>query len=433
MLLLLFALPLGLSVSYKRFIGGSTTVEYLSTDVTFGFTAAPGYQLIGNGLSLLVEVYLPFWIKPSLGRAYGFNLYVATDNTTAAVLDAPLPNDLVKIQASLNDFDSMTITATVNATVAEKIDPSPSGRDDNEYWTEKKSLFSETGTNPIDSLRGVYQSMWAGANNGGLFNYTETFLSLYNTTENQTFQSEAERYVSTRRTCVGVWNITRLNVSLVDVASLQSAEEVTQNQDIIVDMMVSAFFLPFLGEYDWKTRASWDQPLPGNSDPETPLFFPLVNTRPALVASMLWARLTSNDGPERPGIRFDPSFPVRTSYSKDPSELKFVKKVVTLQRSPWLIVILAIHPVLTILAVLAKATLYTTPIGDGFGVISLLAGMREEGLDVLRGAGFSGKVSRKIAVRFTASKEEGSDYEQIQLDLDSRDKSDRLEPKKRYG
>ena len=41
--------------------------------------------------------------------------------------------------------------------------------------------------------------------------------------------------------------------------------------------------------------------------------------------------------------------------------------------------ILAIHPLLTILAVLAKALLYTTPVGDGFGLISLLAGIRGRG------------------------------------------------------
>ena len=99
-LLFLFALPLVLSVAYKNFIGGFTTIGVRSTDVKFGLTAAPSYQLLGNGLSLLVEVYLPFWIKPGLGRAFGFNLYIA-DNKTAAIPDAPLPNDLLSLQASL--------------------------------------------------------------------------------------------------------------------------------------------------------------------------------------------------------------------------------------------------------------------------------------------------------------------------------------------
>ncbi len=59
-LLVLFLLPLGLRASYKRFIGGFTTVQVPSVGGWYGMTAAPGYQRIGNGLSLLVNIYLPF-------------------------------------------------------------------------------------------------------------------------------------------------------------------------------------------------------------------------------------------------------------------------------------------------------------------------------------------------------------------------------------
>lgn len=124
MLLLLFFLPLALSVSYKKFIGGLTTIGVSSTDATSGFTAAPGYQLIRNRLSLLVQVYLPFWIKPSLGRTYGFNLYIAI-NKAAAILDATLPADLSRSQASLSGHESMNITAKINAKVMERVEISP--------------------------------------------------------------------------------------------------------------------------------------------------------------------------------------------------------------------------------------------------------------------------------------------------------------------
>ncbi|CAD6572301.1 MAG: hypothetical protein ASARMPREDX12_005101 [Alectoria sarmentosa] len=435
-LLFLFALPLGLGVSYKKFSGGSTSIGVSNTGADFGFTAAPGYQLIGNGLSLLVDAYLPFWIKPSLGRTYGFNLYVAADNKTAAILDAPLPKDLSKLQASLNDHESINITATVNATVTENIDPSTAERYDyNGYWHEKALMFNQNGPGRVGAANGAYQDMWASTNCSPC-NYTEVFLSLWNVTRNQSFYSEVERFVSTRRTCQGVWKLTRLNVSLVDVAYLQSADEIdaTQNQDVIANVInsVKPMFFPFLGEYDWKTREAWDQPLPGNSDPgEPPQFFPALNTRPALVAAMLWARTTSNVGPERPYV---PSFASGlTSYSKDASHITLVKQGLTLQRSPWLIVVLAIHPLLTIIVVLAKAALSTTPIGDGFGLISLLAGIREEGLEVLRGAALSGELSQKVRIRFTASKAEGLDYERLYLDLGSQAKSDRLDPKVRYG
>ena len=91
-LLFLILLPLALSISYKKFTGGTTERMASAPDLEFGPTAAPGLQLIGNGLSLLVNVYLPFWTHPALGRTYGFNLYVL-DNSIAAILDAPRPAD----------------------------------------------------------------------------------------------------------------------------------------------------------------------------------------------------------------------------------------------------------------------------------------------------------------------------------------------------
>ena len=437
-LLFLFALPLGLSVSYKKFIGGFTTIGALSTDATFGPTAAPGYQLIGNGLSLLVQVYLPFWIKPSLGRTYGFNLYIA-DNRTAAILDAPLPKDLLRLQASLDGHESMTITAKVNATVTESVDISPSERYDFDgYWHEKEVLFNQSGLIPDDVTNETRQNIWAGTNMNQVtlnYNYTDIFLSLWNETQGQTFYSQAERFVSTRRTCVGVWNLTRSNVYLVDVTSLQPADEidVTQQRIIVNGMnMIRPIFLQFLGEYDWKTRERWDQPLPGTSDlGGSPQFYPVFNTRPALVAAMLWARITSENGPERPRVSgYELKY---TSYVKDAGDIKIAKKVVTLQRSPWLILVLAIHPILTVLAVLAKATLYTTPISNGFGIISLLAGITAEGHEVLRGAALSGRLSQKVRVRFMTRKVEGLEYERLHLDLVSQTKSDRLKLNTMYG
>ena len=106
-----------------------------------------------------------------------------------------------------------------------------------------------------------------------------------------------------------------------------------------------------------------------------------------------------------------------------------------MQRSPWLIAVLAVHPLLTILAALAKATLYTTPIADGFGVISLLAGVTDEGLEVLRGAALSGVLSEKVRVRFAVrgAADGGLGYQRLRLELGSRDASDRLDPKAEYG
>ncbi|KAL8773554.1 MAG: hypothetical protein Q9209_001659 [Squamulea sp. 1 TL-2023] len=278
-----FLLPLGLGASYKKFSGGSTDRIIQASEMKYGVTAAPGYQLIGNGLSLLVTVYFPFWLDPAVGRTYGFNLFVA-DNNTAAIFDAPLPSDLTDIQSLLDVGQSVLITAPVNVTVTE-LDPK---------------------------------------------------------------------------------------------------------------------------------------------------FFPLVNTRSALVASMLWSRMVSLEGIER----YDQSSMLHRNilYGRQSEEIRMIKRNTTLKRSPWLIFILSIHPVLTILAMLAKAVLFRTPISDDFGLISLLAGIHGKGIEKLRGAALSGKVSKKMRVRFSvAGGRDTGIYHRLELQVDSQKQSDLLDTKKFYG
>ncbi|KAF7510061.1 hypothetical protein GJ744_007165 [Endocarpon pusillum] len=425
----LLLLPLGLSVSYKTFSGGSTERIVRASDTDFCATAAPGYQLIGNGLSLLVTVYLPFWMKPALGRTFGFNLYVA-DNTTAAILDAPCPTDLTQLQSSLQDDQSLIIVAKVNATVTESISPSSLERNDPAYWDSVQESYNEGALHNEADVNGVNAGIWAGQAQG--YNWTLIYLSRWNVTQNQTFESQAERFVTTRRTCIGTWNITRTTASLINVANLQTRDEVEQNQSVIQknQLSIGTMFFQFLLEFDWTSRKTWNQPLPDSSILH-PEFTPAINTRSALVAAMLWARIVSHDGPERP---VEESHRYSLTYRKKSSDITTIKQVTTLRRSPWLIMVLIIHPILTILAVLAKAMLYRTPISDGFGLISLLAAIGGNGVEMLRGASLSGESTKEIRVRFTAHNgrcEPG--YERLKLELGSHEKSDKLDARKRYG
>ena len=426
-LLFVFCLPLGLSVAYKEFVGGLTSRTIPSSNTMFGFTAAPSYQLIGNGHSLVVIAYLPFWSKQALNRTYGFNLFIL-DNQTAAVLDAPLPTFLTSLQEKLGSYEYILLTAQVRATVTQSIDPSASERNDTKYWEAKRKLFPDYSRSE-NSFHNVNQSMWIGSgvdgtNNG--MNYTESFLSVFNTTLNQTFDSEAERFVSTRRTCVGTWNITNANITLTQVEKLQSIDELQgTDQSIIEDVTlnINDMFLPLLGEYDSVTRFSWYQPFAATGQ-----YFPAVNTRPGLVASMLWARITSSHGPERPHDALD-----STSYWIDSDSITTTKSVVTLRRSFWLMFIMIIQPVLTILAVLGKAVLHTTPISDNFGIISLLAGATGSISKSLQGAALSGRVTRDMQITFTVRKNTGSLYDRLEVDLGSRERSAKLRPRTLYG
>ena len=431
-------LPLGLAASYKPFSGGATEQSQEAPEMEFGMTAAPGYQLIGNGASLLVNVYLPFWIHPAIGRTYGFNLFIP-DNSIAAVLDAARPSYLTQLQSSLEDDQSILITVAVNATVAENINPSKFESKSDQYWKNIKNSYVKEGhTADTTGPKGTHTSIWAGQKTPhGKHNWTVVFLSLWNstkplvldTTQNETFESQAERFVVTRRTCVGTWNITRTNLTLHKVENLQTAGEVRQNQSIIQnnDLAIAPQFLQFLGEYGWDLREGWNQPVPDSSH-QVPRFIPNVNTRSALVASMFWARITSLEGPERPSpSEYD------LSYSKVSTDIKMIKRAQTSKRSPWLILILVVHPLLTILALLAKLSLFGTPISDDFGVVSLIAGMRDDGITKLYGAALSGKLSKKMRVQFVVEEGKEEHSRSLRLRLDSNDKSDTIDAKKQYG
>ncbi|PMD45636.1 hypothetical protein L207DRAFT_578542 [Hyaloscypha variabilis F] len=117
-LALLLATPLALSVGYKRFQGGTTSKMLSIEDLQFGLTGPPGTQDIGYGLSLFVNATLPWFADPRLHSAYGFNMYVLSENKTA-MLDGPLPESVQKLQDLLYTGDSMTVTAKIHAVVAD--------------------------------------------------------------------------------------------------------------------------------------------------------------------------------------------------------------------------------------------------------------------------------------------------------------------------
>lgn len=301
-LLVLFLLPLGLSASYKRFIGGSTTVQVPSVGGWYGMTAAPGYQRIGNGLSLLVNIYLPFWVDPAnTNGTYGFNLFVP-NGTVAAVLDAPLPTSLLQLQASLKGDESFEVSAEVDATVSELNSIAPSERDNATSWQDLENSFSNgfEDTSPSDLQSGAFTQMYTGFGDSNA-SYTEIYVSFYNITRNESFKSTAERYSQTRRKCHAAWNVTRTSILLNNATILQTGEEAKASEYQGLSFkypLVLSMFSKFLGEYAPTIRARWPDPLP-YSNFTNPQYIPPVNTIPPLIAAMLWARIVSAYGAER--------------------------------------------------------------------------------------------------------------------------------------
>jgi hypothetical protein len=395
-LLTLFILPLGLSAGYKLFVGGSTSSHMGSTAGLFGLTAEPGKQLVGDGLSLLSNIYLPFWLSPSFPGTYGFNMYVASNETTA-LLDGPLPEYVQQLQSTINLGESVMLTARVNATVAKLSALSPQQRSSDGFWEETYADYQGNLSYEDDLEIGGYSAMLSGTGTswdpGWNANYSQIFTALWNTTQNETFESTAQRYDITRRLCTGVWNITSTSILLQNASDLQDSKDalISIDQTLVQQnpLGIAVWFGSFLGEYDWHNWKAFKTEVGHNHT---------ASMGPGLVASMVWARQVSYNGWERRA--FDQGWAAVNHYEKIQTEIITLKNVPTLKRGAGLLFILSLHPLLTMAAIVGKFALYSVPIGEGFGLISLLAGIREEDLGVLRGSALSGKLRRELRLHF---------------------------------
>jgi hypothetical protein len=425
-------LPLSLSASYKLFSGGSSTVTTDNLHATIGLTGAIGSQRIGNGISLMAETYVPFWVSAKLNMTYGYNMYVES-NTTTALLDAPLPESLTSLMASMSLGESLVLAATVNATVSELVPIPASQRNSVDYWDQVYVNYSQSSnsTQPPDfvndELGGAFSGMLAGK---GTFNpllnrdFSEIYLSWWNTTQNETFASNAELFQMTRRHCTGTWNITSTTASLISAKILQTGDQAirTNDQTLMTNNQIGIvqIYQNMLAEYDWRTRQNWNFPLPSSPSVQPYQFSRNVSTTSAFAATMLWSRQVTINGVERlAGVSLRSTL---NHYLKTPSMLSITKTTPTLRRASLFLLVLFAQPVLIVAATLIKAWMYAAPIGDGVGMISMLAGLDDGRSAVLRGAALSGELEKPVYMDFEVRHEKGDGREEGNVHVSFSDK-----------
>ena len=433
-LLALIGLPLGLSVAYKLFVGGYSQKTLQMGNASFGFTASPGNQRIGDGLTLLPDLYRPFWVDPAINRTYGFNLFIESNNT-AVIPDTPYPSYLTALQANLAEKESINLTATVNATVARMVNPTPEQRGSNDYWQSVQDYFGHAWVQ--HGITTANNAIWAGGN--GIANFSMVFLSAWNESKSETFFSEALRIENSRSIYQATWNVTNTDATLISAKAVAPTtpgyrpanQRIIQHEFLGIDTM----FANFLGEYDWHNRAGWFQ-FPYPTALGQPEKWSLdVNTVPALSAAMIWARATSLEGGDRPNR--NPDAVAHTMYSKAERDISTIKFIPTLKRSPWLLVVLCINPALALACMVLKVLMYRSPIGDDFNSVALLSAAAKSDLSVLHGAGLSGKLKRKVGVCFSVKKRPLSSWEEdvsgetrafLALDVRGKESNDKLDP-----
>ncbi|KAI4268606.1 MAG: hypothetical protein L6R38_007797 [Xanthoria sp. 2 TBL-2021] len=387
---MLVALPLALSVAYKTFTGGESTKKidaatYIGNTTYYGMFAQPGLQLLaekkGTGISLFSNATLPFAMAsamqngsepplPAHPQAYGFNILLL-NNETSAALDAPQPSYVSAVQTLLVGGESWNITARVFATVATY----------NHSRSQDPDIFEEYSDSFCEDARassGAYTHMTA------VDGWSVVLLN-HASPGDQTLQ-----YIGLTPD-PGTWSITRGGIQLVE-GSCSGNILPPDRQEIIVHnrLFLGVAYMSSLVELlapfvTTRNNSEWTSPYMATG-----------------VAAMLWSRTSVVNSP----ISQDKTFITPKELARlTADEAGLVYPVVdtavyirpTLRKSGLLYFVLGIQPLLiVIILILIASVFHSTPLDKGFGLISILAGIDRQSLDMLAGAALSGELKKSV-------------------------------------
>lgn len=447
---LLLALPPGLGVLYKEFFGGHAFALVAASDELYndqwGLYAPPGLLPLGNnmGTILMYNASTPFLVAStnstakviqdyndpandiplpsSLPQAYGFNTLLL-NTTAAALVDAPPPDWVQDVQAHLRTNEVWNVSATVLATVssmntsieAHRAEPmnssfwSPNfGSADTNRWIWRQDGW---GIGFSSNMLGYGQDMHGSSDSSWCF------IALV--PPNGTIQESAQMWSTVRKACRATWGITQTSVSLLngDCDDSLDAMMSTQNhqqailQDntldltVIYNQIVEEFVAPFMSP---RNQSHW-----------------LMPTMAVTVASMYWSRIAAVSGPGSPHWRGNDTYSAYMSGKVyDAAGLQYSSDAiiyssrVAMRKSVWLSVVFAVQPALTFGAMVASVLLRHVPISKGFGIVSVLAGTRPESVVLLRGAGYSGELTRatRLAISVHDEGSSGIGYTTYEID-----------------
>ncbi|KAL8941150.1 MAG: hypothetical protein Q9216_002415 [Gyalolechia sp. 2 TL-2023] len=411
---LVTALPLGLSVAYKTFTGGESAMTVnvtasIGNTSYYGMYALPGLQLLGEktGVSLFFNATLPFAVdsspqngsEPSLptqAQPYGFNSLLL-NNGSAAVLDIPQPSYISAVQKMLASGESWNISAPVSATVATLNRSEP--RDPDEYRRDFLSFCFA-----VRESSGAYTHMtmmndWSVVllNHASPGDQSIQYIGLTPDPgiEHMPSCSEffpfAKAFDIDRQSCQGTWSITRGGMQLIDGSCSGTVlppdkQEVIVHNSLFLGVWYMSSLVEFLGPFaTTRNNSQW--------------VYPYMATG---LAAMAWSRITVVNSP----ISQDKSFRAPKELARLTAEdagliyplndsAKHIRP--TLRKSSFLYFVLAIHPLLIILIIGLKASVFhSMPMDKGFGLISILSGINRDSLDILAGAALSGELVRSV-------------------------------------
>jgi hypothetical protein len=377
-----YLVPLALSAAYKQYVGGS--ISYITNDygqLSFGPVGAPGVQGIGNGLSLMVNASLPFFMEPKLHQAYGFNTYSA-ENATMLFLDGPFPESVTHIQQGLGPNDQFEFEARVAGFVASSGDVTPAMR----AYQNSSSFQNDHPTFNAHEVP-LYPGEFSLLNEN--LNYTTLFVSVWGAQldgQQKTFGEGLREIQVARKWCRASWTISKATANL-------KAANFTESTYIDQDVLTNNFMA--LAGFRYQINEFITQPV--HSSLNNPHRIDL--TVPA-VGAAVWSRITALDGHREHKTLVQ--YPYNESMMAYQAQLESVRvSIPALKRQAGLFIVLAIFPVATFWVVAVRAfAFYCTAIDESFGLITILAGSSPINNNRLRGASLSGKAKKGIPLRF---------------------------------
>ncbi|KAF3806639.1 hypothetical protein GCG54_00004271 [Colletotrichum gloeosporioides] len=357
-LVVMLSLPIGLSVAYKTFTGGESSMnihmlDYVPNGTYFGLFRPPGIVSV-TGTSIYLNATTS--LRDATGRAangsepplptfpqpYGYNILLLNESS-AASLDLLHPDYILAIQKLLAAGESWTITAPVIGTVA---------------------TFNESAINDRPAFEEDFES-------------------------------------------ICTWSISRGGFQLLSGSCDSTILPWAKQQVIQWDTLaLQSWYMPSLIEMMTTFRGDASHKFRGN---QSHWMRPYMTVS---VATMLWSRITSvqlTDAVFDSETFNKSSFGWRSSngtnithenagvmYAVDEDDQIILCNRPTLQKSFWLYLVLAIQPVLLLVILGLIALFHSCPLSKGFGLISILSGIESRSLNSLGGASLSGELVRPV-------------------------------------
>jgi hypothetical protein len=394
LILLSLCLPLGLSVAYKRFIGGKSDHYVHDTEGMYGMAAPPGIQQVGiTGLSLMANATLPLFLYwrtpdslpplPPLPQTFGFNL-VLLSSTSSAVLDSPRPEYVQALRDKLSTGEEVKIEADVHGTVTTLDIDFDGAKTNASFWESYESRSAS-----------IYGRGYIGLFHGGwgvdlLAYQSTTFAAVVSGSEadSTVFHEHALKFDTFRKQCRGTWSITASTAVLLNGAC--SDEALPQvNQAIFTDTIpaYAVWYMPTLADYlGIFTEEYTDTEMYIDTEWAMPSFT-------TVVAAMYWSRMSWLNWDAKPDE-------TRQNQVYDETHYNVVDHIVSIKptlHATWpLYMVLAVYPLLTSLLMLAILLLRNVPIGKNFGTLAILTGVDGEDLNSLKRRTVSGDVKAPV-------------------------------------